>query len=112
MSLINRIRQNYCDETLVYIARETEHDSKGFYKFLIKYVFGSGWRAYILSRPECTAREANGSTLHMYGDRKSGLPFVCVTSKVSSKEKMKAVARLWAKRYQRYIATGKAFNEA
>lgn len=112
MSLIKKIKRAYSSETLIYIAREEEHDSKGFYKFMIKYVFGSGWRAYILSRPECAGREVNGNVLHMYGDKKRGLPFVCVTRKIRSKKKMKAIARLWAKRYQRYIATGKDFNEA
>ena len=97
------------EEIVYYRASEEATGSEGRYKFAVRYVAG-GWRAYVLECPVCSARKTSGDVIHLYGDSKGGV-YVCVTEKVKSKSRMIAIAKLWARRYQRYVATGKDFNE-
>lgn len=67
-----------------------------------------GYRAYVLKSPPLHGRDASLTKVHMLRDGRRY--YVCVLGSVPTLEKMKAIARLWAKRYLRYAATGKDYN--
>lgn len=79
----------------------------GEFRFKIVRKHGE-FRAYILTRPPLGMRSGNLSNVHMLKD--GSMYYVCVVDKIFSCEKMEAVAKLWAKRYMRYIATGMDYN--
>ena len=68
-----------------------------------------GYRAYVLESPSLNGRDSSLSKVHMLRDGR--WYYVCVLGSVPTLDKMKAIARLWAKRYLRYVATGKDYNE-
>lgn len=95
-------------KTYCYYATDEESGTSGAFKFKIILKHGK-YRAYVLERPPIKRRDDSMSHLHMYWEGKKC--YVCVTCEVWSYAKMEAIARLWAKRYMRYIATGKGYND-
>lgn len=83
--------------------------TKEFYQFEVRQVKRNEWRAYVLQHPPLNGRSGNGAKVHLYSDRRG--VYICVTQQIRSVEKMHAVAKLWAQKFQRYVETGKDFNE-
>ena len=95
-------------ETFEYSAQDVDSGKRGLFKFKIVKK-GSGYRAYVLSFPSLEGRDGSLSVIHMMRD--GTRHYVCVVQSIHSIEKMKAVARLWARKYLRYIASGKKYEE-
>ncbi len=83
--------------------------TKELYQFEIRQVRRNDWRAYVLQHPPLDGRSGNGTKIHLYVDKRG--KYVCVVQQIRSEEKMLAVAKLWAQKFQRYVETGKDFNE-
>lgn len=95
-------------KTYCYYATDEESGKSGAFKFKIVSKHGL-YRAYVIERPPLGMRSCSLNNVHMLRDGKKY--YVCVTCDIRSYEKMEAVARLWARRYMRYIATGKEYND-
>ena len=97
----------FLGETYEYCAYEETCRRSGFFKFKIVRKNGS-YRAYVLERPPLNGRDSALSKVHMLrdGDRY----YVCVVGDVETKDRMKGIARFWAKRYLRYAETGLDYN--
>lgn len=92
---------------LDYLAVDEQTGAQGAFRFKIVGRRGE-YRAYILRRPPVVARSRSLFNVHMLKD---GIRYyVCVVQKIRSYEKMEAVAKLWARRYMRYLATGMDYN--
>lgn len=98
-------------EYVRYTAKEEETGSQGEYTFFVVSQKDGTWRAYVLECPSLNGRSGKGTKVHLYRDDSNDKVYICVVQDIFSKEQMIAVAKLWARRYQRYIATGKDFNE-
>ena len=98
-------------EYVRYTAKDEETASQGQYTFLVMSQKDGTWRAYVLEHPELNGRSGIGTKVHLYRDGNSNQVYVCVVQDIFSKEQMIAVAKLWARKFQRYIATGKSFEE-
>ena len=89
-------------------AKDDTSGHSGWFVFKICRKAG-GYRAYVLESPSLNGRDSSLSKGHMLRD--GNRYYVCVLGSVLTIDKMKAIARLWAKRYLRYVATGKDYNE-
>ncbi|HIS37542.1 TPA: hypothetical protein IAC10_13130 [Candidatus Scatousia excrementigallinarum] len=94
-----------------YFYHATDETSRqtGSFQFRIALI-GFSYRAYVLDCPSLNGRSAALSDIHMFRDYR-GRYYVCVIGKVRSADKMRAICRLWSKRYMRYVATGIDFNQ-
>ncbi len=95
-------------KTYTYYATDEESGESGFFKFKIVSRRGE-YRAYVLEKPPLGARSCSLNSIHMLRDGKKY--YICVIGSIYTYNKMKAVARFWAKRYLRFKATGKDYNE-
>lgn len=91
-----------------YLAYDSESGRYGNFKFKIKKKDGS-YRAYILEMPLPYGRDSSMSKIHVLRD--NGKIYVCVVNRIYTLKKMKAVAKLWARKYLRYLALGKLYEE-
>lgn len=94
--------EKYC-----FYAKDDTSGHSGWFEFKIVRKTGA-YRAYVLVCPSLNGRDSRLSKVHMLRD--GNQYYVCVIGRVSTAEKMKAIARLWAKRYLRYVETGKDYN--
>lgn len=90
-------------ETFTYTAFDETSNRSGWFKFKIIRKNGA-YRAYVMERPSLNGRDSSLSKVHMLRDGKHY--YVCVVGDVYSKDRMKGIARFWAKRYVRYVETG------
>lgn len=81
----------------------------GRYQFSVEPA-GGAWRAYILEQPPYRGRADDAHTTHRLSD--GGRHYVCWSQSLATAEAAASVARIWAQRTDRYIATGKSFEEA
>ena len=88
-------------------AKDDTSGCSGWFVFKISSRGGS-YRAYVLDKPSLNGCDSSLSKVHMLRD--GNRYYVCVLGSVSTVDKMKAIARLWAKRYLRYVKTGKDYN--
>ncbi len=95
-------------KTYTYYAKDEESGKSGFFKFKI-VSRREEYRAYVLERPPLGVYSCSLNDVHMLRDGKKY--YVCVVGAIYTYSKMEAVARLWAKRYLRFSATGKDYNE-
>lgn len=94
-------------ETYRYRAVDETSNCGGWFKFKIIRKKGT-FRAYVMEMPSLNGRDSSLSKVHMLRDGKRY--YVCVVGEVYSKDRMKGIARFWAKRYMRYVATGMDYN--
>ena len=92
---------------LNYYAVDKESGKGGSFSFLIKRKHGE-FSAYVLERHPLGVRSCNLTNVHLLRD--DGKYYVCVVGMIRSYAKMVAVAKFWARRYIRYVATGKDYN--
>lgn len=95
-------------DELKYEAVDESTGKRGSFRFRIVKRYGN-YRAYILDRPPLYGRDGSMHKVHVLND--CGNPYVCVQGAIESRKKMEAVARLWARKYMRYVSTGKLFEE-
>lgn len=93
---------------LNYTAVDERTGRRGKFKFRISRR-GGEYRAYIIDRPALDGRDGNAHKVHVLTD--NGKPYVCVVNSIESRKKMVAVAKLWARKYLRYVETGMLFEE-
>ncbi len=94
------------------IAYDEYH--KGYEPFMFAVVYSNmeeSYRAYVLLKPDLKGRVGSGTITHLNKDIRLQLPYICVVEKIATQKKMLTVAKFWAKKYIRYISTGKTFDE-
>lgn len=111
MKLFSKLFSKPQYEYIRYTVLDEETNQQGKYSFVVIKLRDNTWRAYVLECPSLNGRSGAGNKIHLYRDENSDYVYVCVVQDIFSKEQMIAVAKLWARKYQRYIATGKDFNE-
>ena len=107
-SLFARVTEYFRRDELKYEAVDESTGKRGSFRFKIVKHYGD-YRAYILARPPLGGRDGSMHKVHVLTD--CGKPYVCVLGAIESRKKMEAVARLWARKYMRYVATVKLFEE-
>ncbi len=96
-------------ETFEYRAVDDTSNRSGWFTFKIVRKKGS-YRAYVIKMPPLNGRDSSLMKVHMLSDGKHY--YVCVIGDVLTKDRMKGIARFWAKRYLRYVETGMDYNES
>lgn len=96
--------------TFEYFAHDEESGRSGLFRFKVVKKLGRGYFAYILDRPPLDGRDGSMHKVHVLTDDNEK-PYVCVVQTIETKKKMIAVAKFWARRYLRYVATGKLYEE-
>ena len=76
------------------------------YEFQYRRV-GAEWRAYIMGQPGYRGRPSDERTTHRMCDRVGW--YICWSEPIRSRQACRRVAWLWARRTDRYIATGQRF---
>ncbi len=87
---------------VLYITRD--YPAMHFRFTLVRCADGS-YRAYIRAQPEYGDRSADLNSTHRLSDGRNGF-YVCWAPAPRDAQRMLKVARLWAERTARYIATG------
>lgn len=82
------------------------------YRFTIRDMGASGWRAYIDEQPSYRNRPEGAHTSHRLTDYNGGTRrYICIKSRVDSKGRMLALASDWSRRTSVYIKTGRTIDE-
>lgn len=103
------LRRLFKRNILYYEAIDDSTGARGEFKFKLARLRDGEYRAYVLDRPPLNGRDGRMSKVHMLRDCLN--PYVCVVNKIVDRKKMIAVAKLWARKYLRYVTTGKLFEE-
>lgn len=89
-------------------AESGYHNSDNRYSFTLKRLSG-GWRCYIDHTPSYRGRSTDPTVIHRLHDSRG--PYICYTANLPELEQAKTLCRTWSNLTQRYIETGKGFNE-
>ena len=103
------LRRLFKRNILYYEAIDDSTGARGEFKFKLARLRDGEYRAYVLDRPPLNGRDG----AHEQGAHAEGLhQSVRVRGKQNRRpQKMIAVAKLWARKYLRYVTTGKLFEE-
>ena len=74
--------------------------------FLFRDCGENGWRAYILSNLDYGRRDASAAVSHRLYDSELGLHYVCWSTRITTKDQCKAIAKLWSDKTMDYIRKG------
>ena len=89
--------------------RYRTRDGLADYGFSLERQSDGAWRAYIESAPSYGLRSGDQNLTHRLRDGSRW--YVCWTGRFETETQARAVASRWADRTQRYIRTGKRFEE-
>lgn len=106
--MLDWLRGIFKRNELRYTAVDETTGQSGKFRFKISKR-GDGYRAYILDRPMLGGRDGSMHKVHVLTD--GDKPYVCVINTIETRKKMIAVAKLWARKYLRYVETGILFEE-
>ena len=92
----------------------TVYAESGYNKSDNRYAFTlerlpQGYRCYIDRSPSYRGRRTDPSIIHQLQDSQG--PYICYTADLPELEQAKALCQEWSNLTQRYIETGKQFNE-
>ena len=90
------------DDSILYIPRDYPHMS---FRFTFVRCADGSYRAYIRAQPEYRHRQSDMSATHRLRDPRNGF-FVCWQPAPRDAVTILKVAKLWAERTARYVATG------
>ena len=91
------------------MVRYRTKDGLADYGFSLERQSDASWRAYIDSAPGYGLRSSDQHSTHRLRDGNRW--YVCWTGRFQTETDARNVAALWADRTQRYIRTGKRFEE-
>ena len=77
--------------------------------FRIRQIPGAGYRCYILHTPSYRGRPRSCNIAHYLTDANG--QYICYTAKLFQLEQAKTLCQRWSDMTQRYIETGKRFEE-
>lgn len=83
-------------------------DSDNRYEFTLRR-HGSGYRCYIDRTPSYRGRSTDAGVIHRLSDNRGY--YICYTANLPYLEQAKTLCRNWSNMTQRYIETGKTFEE-